>query len=135
APPPAPMAAPAPEATMAKSAADDEGGGGGPPPAIALRTNFEALALFAPAEKTGGNGSLAVKIKLPDNLTRNRNIAVAVSGEKQFGKREATLLARLPLMVRPSPPRFLNYGDRFELPVVLQNQTDAPLTVKVAARA
>ena len=35
----------------------------------------------------------------------------------------------------PSPPRFLNFGDRFELPVVLQNQTDAPATVDVAVRA
>jgi uncharacterized protein YfaS (alpha-2-macroglobulin family) len=33
-------------------------------------------------------------------------------------------------MVRPSPPRFLNFGDTFELPVVVQNQTDAPMTVK-----
>ena len=38
-------------------------------------------------------------------------------------------------MVRPSPPRFLNFGDRFELPVVVQNQTDAPLSVDVAVRA
>ena len=38
-------------------------------------------------------------------------------------------------MVRPSAPRFLNFGDRFELPVVLQNQTDAPLAVDVALRA
>ena len=38
-------------------------------------------------------------------------------------------------MVRPSPPRFLNFGDRFELPVVVQNQTDAPMTVDVAVRA
>jgi len=37
--------------------------------------------------------------------------------------------------LRPSAPRFLNFGDRFELPVVVQNQTDAPLTVDVAARA
>ncbi|MBI2838607.1 MAG: hypothetical protein HYX75_09845 [Acidobacteria bacterium] len=37
-------------------------------------------------------------------------------------------------MVRPSPPRFLNFGDRFELPVVVQNQTDAPLRVDVVAR-
>ena len=38
-------------------------------------------------------------------------------------------------MVRPSAPRFLNFGDRFELPVVLQNQTDEPMTVDVAVRA
>jgi uncharacterized protein YfaS (alpha-2-macroglobulin family) len=36
-------------------------------------------------------------------------------------------------MVRPSAPRFLNFGDRFELPVVIQNQTDAALTVDVVA--
>src|SRR5262245_15038613 len=37
-------------------------------------------------------------------------------------------------MVRPSPPRFLNFGDTFELPVVVQNQTDAAMTVRVAVR-
>src|SRR5258706_6335496 len=38
-------------------------------------------------------------------------------------------------MVRPSPPRCLNFGDTFRLPVVVQNQTDSPMTVKVAVRA
>src|SRR5262245_13798355 len=37
-------------------------------------------------------------------------------------------------MVRPSPPRFLNFGDTFELAVVVQNQTDAAMTVRVAVR-
>ena len=34
-----------------------------------------------------------------------------------------------PLMVRPSAPRFLNFGDEFELPVVLQNQTSYDSTI------
>ena len=38
-------------------------------------------------------------------------------------------------MVRPSAPRFLNFGDRFSLPVVLQNQTSRPMNVDVVARA
>jgi hypothetical protein len=62
-------------------------------------------------------------------------MAVAVAGARQFGSTESTLTARLPLMVRPSPPRFLNYGDRFELPVVVQNQTAREMTVDVAVRA
>src|SRR5690606_5959287 len=37
------------------------------------------------------------------------------------------------LMVRPSAPRFLNFGDRFEMPVIVQNQTDEPLVVDVVA--
>jgi uncharacterized protein YfaS (alpha-2-macroglobulin family) len=101
-------------------------------PTIAVRANFNPLAAFSPAVKTDVQGRATVEIELPDNLTRYRIVAVAASGEKQFGKGENTLTARLPLMVRPSPPRFLNFGDTFELPVVVQNQTDAPMTVKLA---
>ena len=74
-------------------------------------------------------------VKLPDSLTRYRVMAVAVEGARRFGSGEATIVARLPLMVRPSPPRFLNFGDRFDLPVVVQNQTDAEMTVDDAVRA
>jgi uncharacterized protein YfaS (alpha-2-macroglobulin family) len=104
-------------------------------PAIALRQNFNPLALFVPAVKTDAKGYALVPVKLPDNLTRYRLIALAVAGEKQFGKGESTLTARQPLMVRPSAPRFLSFGDRCELPVVLQNQTDHDMDVKLACRA
>ncbi|MBA3458543.1 MAG: Ig-like domain-containing protein [Deltaproteobacteria bacterium] len=101
---------------------------------IAVRSNFNPLAAFSPAVRTGADGKASVEIKMPDNLTRYRIVAVAAAGEKQFGKGESAVTARLPLMVRPSPPRFLNFGDTFELPVVVQNQTDAPMTVKLAVR-
>ncbi len=120
------------------SFADDDGepepDAPGAPKSIAIRANFNPLAAFAPAVKTDANGAATVDIKLPDNLTRYRIVAIATGGDKQFGKGENTLTARLPLMVRPSPPRFLNFGDTFELPVIVQNQTDAPMTVKVAVR-
>lgn len=74
-------------------------------------------------------------MKLPDNLTRYRVMAVVAAGERSFGANESTLTARLPVMARPSTPRFLNFGDKFELPVVVQNQTDAPVEVGVVARA
>jgi uncharacterized protein YfaS (alpha-2-macroglobulin family) len=100
-----------------------------------MRTEFAALALFAPSLITGADGTVRVPLRLPDSLTRYRIMAVAAAGTRQFGGGEAAVTARLPLMVRPSPPRFLNFGDRLELPVVLQNQTDEPLTVDVAVRA
>jgi uncharacterized protein YfaS (alpha-2-macroglobulin family) len=62
-------------------------------------------------------------------------MAVAVAGEKQFGAGESTITARLPVMARPSAPRFLNFGDKVELPIVVQNQTGQPLKVDVAVRA
>jgi hypothetical protein len=109
---------------------EDDGGG-----AIAVRTNFNALALFAPEVVTDAKGKATVDIAVPDSLTRYRIMVVAVEGGKRFGTGESNLTARLPLMARPSPPRFLNFGDVFELPVVLQNQTDAPMTVDVAVQA
>jgi alpha-2-macroglobulin len=128
------MLAPAP-AARAAVAMKAAGAGPAAPPPIRMRTDFSALALFAASVPTDAAGRAEVTVKLPDNLTRYRVMAVAVAGAKQFGLGESTLTARLPVMVRPSLPRFLNFGDRFELPVVVQNQTDQPLAVDVAVRA
>jgi alpha-2-macroglobulin len=102
---------------------------------LQLRQNFNALAVFVPSVPTDASGRAQVQVKLPDNLTRYRVMAVAVDRTRQFGAGESTITARLPLMARPSAPRFLNFGDRFELPIVLQNQTDSAMTVNVGVRA
>lgn len=100
--------------------------------AISVRTDFNPLAIFSPEESTDANGNITVQFKLPDNLTRYRIMAVAADpGGKMFGSSEANLTARLPLMVRPSMSRFLNFGDQFEIPVVLQNQTDEEMVTEV----
>ena len=128
---PMPTAAPA----MAAPAPAGERSASGQP-AISVRSDFNPLAAFAPTVRTGSNGEARLFIKVPDNLTRYRIMVVAVDGSgRQFGVGESNLTARLPLMVRPSAPRFLNFGDKFELPVILQNQTDEPLSVDVVARA
>ncbi|MDQ3747506.1 MAG: MG2 domain-containing protein [Acidobacteriota bacterium] len=102
---------------------------------INLRQNFNALVVFAPSVKTDGNGKAVVPVKLPDNLTRYRVMAVSVDTGKRFGKGESNITAKQPLMVRPSAPRFMNFGDKIELPVVVQNQTDKEISVDVAVRA
>ena len=102
---------------------------------IQVRADFAALALFAPRVKTDGQGHASVPLKLPDNLTRYRVMAMVAAGDRSFGSHESTITARLPVMARPSAPRFLNFGDTFELPVIVQNQTDAPVEVGVVARA
>jgi len=99
---------------------------------IAVRTDFNPLAIFSPQEKTNADGNVRVAFELPDNLTRYRIMAIAADpGGKMFGSSESNLTARLPLMVRPSMSRFLNFGDQFEIPVVLQNQTDEDLTTEI----
>ncbi len=129
---PAAMEEMAPMPTMTAGAAADMDAS---QPPIQVRTDFNPLAAFVPAARSGADGVAQVSVKLPDNLTRYRVMAVAVdAGGSQFGMGESNLTARLPLMVRPSAPRFLNFGDVFELPVVLQNQTDNLLQVDVVVR-
>lgn len=109
--------------------------GGTAPSALVARTNFNPLAAFVPNLITDAQGQVSTTIKLPDNLTRYRIMAVAAKDATHYGKGESHLTARKELMVRPSAPRFLNFGDSFELPVVLQNQSDQALTVQVALGA
>ena len=122
------------EAMDADMADETEEAGGGAE-AIRVRLNYDPLALFAPEVRTDADGQASVAVTLPDNLTRYRVMVVAVAGGKFFGSGESNLTARLPLMVRPSAPRFLNFGDSFELPVLLQNQTDGEMAVHVVVRA
>ncbi|MDR2013501.1 MAG: Ig-like domain-containing protein [Rhodanobacter sp.] len=133
-PPPEPMAGAAPAPMAARSLARARGESPASAP-IQIRTDFTPLALFVPHVRTDAAGKVSVPFKLPDNLTRYRVMAVASAGERDFGANESTITARLPLMVRPSAPRFLNFGDRFELPVVVQNQTDAASEVGIVVRA
>ncbi len=103
--------------------------------AIEVREDFNPLAAFLPGLVTDADGRVTGNFRLPDNLTRYRVMAVAVADTRYYGIAESAITARLPLMVRPSPPRFLNFGDMFEFPVVLQNQTDQVLGVQVAMEA
>ena len=130
-----PMSAALPESAGGEQEKAAGGNTQAQPDFIRVRADFNPLAVFAPAVRTGADGSAQVTVKLPDNLTRYRVMVVAVEQGKRYGMAEANLLARLPLMVRPSAPRFLNFGDRFELPVVLQNQTDEDMTVEIVVRA
>ena len=124
------------EAPMARIGMGLGGGGeAAPAPAIAVREVFDALAFFRSDLRTNADGVVEINEKLPESLTRYRIMAVAVEGVRHFGTAETNVTARMPLMVRPSPPRFLNVGDEFEFPVVLQNQTEEELLVDVALRS
>ncbi|HSJ25307.1 MAG TPA: alpha-2-macroglobulin family protein [Longimicrobiales bacterium] len=133
--PPPPAAAPPPPSppsgqlmmraasTLARGDADVE-----------LRSDFSALAVFEPALRTDATGTVQVDVRMPASLTRYRVMAVAAAGSDLYGTAEAAVTARKELMVRIMAPRFLHRGDRFELPVLLQNGSDSALTVEVAAR-
>ena len=122
------MSATATDSASVASGGDVAAGPGAP---IAQRQTSMRSALFVPSATTNAQGRATISVTLPDNLTSYRVMVVAVAGDNKFGSAESTITAALPLTVRPSAPTFLNFGDRLELPVLLQNQTDAPLTTDV----
>jgi len=101
--------------------------------AIEVRKNFNALACFEPQLVTDEEGEASFKLKLPDSLTSYRVWAMAAT-DTLYGLGDSSLTVSLPLMVRPSPPRFMNFGDRAMVAVVVQNQTAKSLSALVAMR-
>ena len=123
-------------APMARAMSADGSGTemtGGEP--IDMREVFDALAFYRSDVVTDEEGRFELREGMPDSLTRYRLMAVAVEGERRFGRGESEVTARRPLMVRPSPPRFLNVGDYVDLPVVVHNQSDEAREVQVALRS
>ncbi|CAF1253132.1 unnamed protein product [Rotaria sordida] len=110
------------------------GAGAGAEQKIAVRSNFNPLACWVPSSITNSSGRVSFEFKLPDNLTRYRVWAVATN-DKQYGLGEMLFTVQLPIMIRPSPPRFLNYGDTAHFSVVLQNQTDLSLLLHAGLKA
>jgi uncharacterized protein YfaS (alpha-2-macroglobulin family) len=124
------------ECCMPMSCSSAFGGiaGAGAEEKIAVRTNFNPLACWVPSSISNSSGRVSFDFKLPDNLTRYRVWAVAAN-EKQYGLGEMGFTVQLPVMIRPSPPRFLNYGDTAHLSVTLQNQTNLPVQLHAGLKA
>ena len=107
------------------------GVGGGPlrRAFIAMRTDFNLLAVFAPVCTDAAAAVVDVAARQPhplpcDGDVRRGENSSAAGPTSQPGCCSWCALG----------PRFLNFGDSFELPIVVQNQTDEPLQVEVALR-
>eukprot|EP00658_Telonema_sp_P-2_P026002 TRINITY_DN20491_c0_g1_i11.p1 TRINITY_DN20491_c0_g1~~TRINITY_DN20491_c0_g1_i11.p1 ORF type:complete len:1774 (-),score=450.72 TRINITY_DN20491_c0_g1_i11:221-5380(-) len=111
-------------------------GGGEPAPDIGVRENFDPVACWRTNLVTGPDGTLTASITLPDNITSYKFFAVASCGAGLFGSAvPTTVVAELPLSVRPAFPPFLSLGDRFKVPVMVFNSSETDQEIKVAIRA
>jgi uncharacterized protein YfaS (alpha-2-macroglobulin family) len=116
-----------------ESDANDRGGGA---PRIRARSSFATTAYYNPSVVTDERGKATVEIAMPDNLTSYRIMVVALDRgvADRFGKGEAQVKVRKPLLLRPSLPRFLSVGDSFEAAVMVHNESEADGTVDVLVR-
>ncbi|MDC0719607.1 Ig-like domain-containing alpha-2-macroglobulin family protein [Nannocystis bainbridge] len=103
---------------------------------ISLRSLFATTAYFNAEVAIDASGEATVEIPMPENLTSFRVMAVAVDPDQadRFGSGEASVKVRKPIMLRPSLPRFANFGDKFEASVMVDNQTSEPQAILVGTR-
>lgn len=113
----------------------EPGGGGGVDLAGILRSRFQTTAFFLGSVVTDANGRATASAELPDNLTTFRVMAVAVTDGDRYGSGESEMLVSRPLVARPSLPRFVREGDRFEAGAVVNSRIDGEPEVRIEAEA
>ncbi|NMO21455.1 hypothetical protein HPC49_31130 [Pyxidicoccus fallax] len=86
-----------------------------------LRTLFQSTAYWNPRVAVGADGKASVSVKLPDNLTRYRVMAVVVDEAGRAGSAEGALVVKKPLMLQPVLPRFAYPGDTLRVEALAFN--------------
>ncbi len=116
---------------------ENRGGGGGSDAKLGgtdLRNNFSFTPYFNASVQTDKKGRAEVKFTLPDNLTKFRIMAVAVTAD-EFGSGEASVKVSKPVMVTSNLPRFARKGDKFSCGAVVYNYEDKKGELTVTAEA
>ncbi|PAW86570.1 MAG: hypothetical protein B9S33_07795 [Pedosphaera sp. Tous-C6FEB] len=104
-------------------------------PNVVVRSDFRSTIIWLPDVKTGADGTARVPVKYPDSLTGWKATARAVGSGAQFGIANTTTRTKQPLIVRLQAPRFFVVGDEVVLSAVVNNNTEAELSVKVTLEA
>ncbi|MCL2726262.1 MAG: MG2 domain-containing protein [Polyangiaceae bacterium] len=107
------------------------GGGAYRDEALDTRKNFVETAAWLPDLVTDDKGRVTAKVKLPDNLTEFRMMAVVIDEIGRGGSAESSFTVSKSLMLEPVMPRFALRGDTFEAAAMVHNNTDAPVQAKV----
>lgn len=104
-------------------------------PDVKIRRDFKDTAYWNPMVKTDASGRAELTIKLPDNLTEWRTTVVGATANTAVGMSKTSFVARKPLMIRLSAPRFLVVGDEQKLVAQVTNDSgkDARVHVQIEA--
>jgi len=97
---------------------------------LKIRKVFKDTAHWQPMLTTHPDGTATASFTLPDNLTTWRATAVGHTADSLFGTGRQKFIARLELMARLAPPRFLTVGDELKIPGIVTSMTDAPQQAK-----
>jgi alpha-2-macroglobulin len=96
---------------------------------VTVRADFQQTPLWEAHVITDVNGQAQVSVVMPDNLTIWNLTARAVTGDTLVAETKLDIASTLPLLVRPSTPRFFVVGDEVSLAMVVNNNSDEMQTV------
>ncbi len=110
------------------------GGDGGAGVGGGFRSNFKTTAFFVPQVETDEQGRAEVEVKLPDDLTTYRVMALAVTEGDRAGSGRTDIVVQKPLLALPALPRLARVGDTFSAGVIVHAQQAGDVKVKVDAQ-
>jgi uncharacterized protein YfaS (alpha-2-macroglobulin family) len=124
----------APMAMAAPAAMEDKMAGEAAPAAnpILVRKDFADLLKWSGAFQTDADGRAEIPLEFPDNLTTWKARVWVLGTGTQVGEGSAEIITCKELLVRLQAPRFLVGRDESVFSAVVQNDHDAPKTVKVS---
>lgn len=101
-------------------------------PAIQLRTNFADCIKWCGTLRTDEEGSVAVPVDMPDNLTTWKAAAWVITSGLQVGQASAEFLTTKDFMVSMQAPRFFVEKDVVMLSALVRNRTDKAVRARVS---
>jgi len=108
------------------------GGGGGGDNPILVRKDFADLLKWSGSIQTDADGHAEIPLEFPDNLTTWKARVWVLGKGTRVGEGSTEIITSKDLLVRLQAPRFLVERDESVLSAVIQNDHDAPKTVKVS---
>jgi hypothetical protein len=91
---------------------------------LKVRKVFKDTAFWMPMVSSNADGSTTAEFTLPDNLTTWRATTMGHTLASEFGSAREKFIARLDLMARLTPPRFLTAGDEVIVPGIITSMAD-----------
>ncbi len=99
------------------------------------RTDFTEVLYWNCGVSTDATGRAAVSFDLSDSITSFRVMADAVGKDGALGSADAVIESRKPFFVEPKLPLVVTAGDVLEIPVAINNATDAAMAATLTADA
>ena len=94
---------------------------------VKVRTNLNETVFFFPELQTDAEGSVIIKFKMNEALTRWKFMGFAHTKDYEYGFTEKEIVTQKELMVMPNPPRFFREQDEIYFSAKVSNLSEKDL--------